>query len=166
MMEKNKFMMIIIIVLLVAMMGTIVGVSLYVLNLIQNQAQEAEAEGAREPQVIRKLTIDEITQIDIGEIKTNLQKGADGKAHFVVFTLVIGYDNTQDAESTNIGTILNDNLTRVRSIALAAAYSKAYNDFDNPDGINILASEIKDNLQELFESSLIADVYIYEFLRQ
>ena len=164
-MEKNKFMMIIIIVLLVAMMGTIVAVSLYVLGFVQNQSLDAE--GGRTPQAIRKLTIEEVSNINLGDpIRTNLRKDPDGRPRYVVFSIDIGYDNTQGKDSTDIAFLINMNITRARSLALRTAYSKSYADLDDPDGFAMLETEIKEKLQELFESSLIVDVNIYDYIIQ
>ena len=163
-MEKNKFMMIIIIALLVLMMGTIVGVSLYILNLVNNQTQEADGT-SRDPQAVKKLKVEEKTEISLGDpLSTNLQKGADGKDRFVKFSVSVYYDNTQKKESDDLYNILFLNVNKMRSIALNAAFNKTADELNHPDGFVLLANEIKDSLQSTFETNLIVEVDITEHL--
>jgi flagellar basal body-associated protein FliL len=166
-MEKNnKFMMIIIIALLVAMMGTIVGVSLYVLNLMNNQAEEIE--GSRVPQTIKKLAMEEITSIIIVEDDvTNLQPGADGRDnHFVRLSIQVGIDNTEKRDSEAVIAQINWNLERARMVVKTIVYAKSRDDLRHEDSFLLLADEIKLALQETFESNLIVEVIIFDFLVQ
>ena len=164
-MEKSKFMMIVIIALLVLMMGTIVTVSLYVLNLVQNQISEVDAEANRNPQAIRRLTVEELSEVAIGDkIQTNLLSGPDGKDRYAVFNLTVSFDNTQKRDSEAIGELLGRNVERIRSVALACARNKTYEDLIAADGHLVLANDIREQLQLVFESTLIYDVVVFELL--
>jgi len=161
-MEKNKLMMIVIIILLIVLLGTVVAVSMYVLNIMKSQPTTG---GNNIPQVSQGLTRDEITMISLGDpILTNLQVSEDGKTHNARITIEIGYDNTKATDSDALANMLNNQIKYARSIALACIYSKTFEELSKPDGMETLADEIKKRLQDEFLTTLIVDVNISDHI--
>ncbi|MCL2707482.1 MAG: flagellar basal body-associated FliL family protein [Defluviitaleaceae bacterium] len=167
-MEKNKFMLVIILAVLVLMLGTIIGVSLYVLNIMQNQALEAEDTGNRNPQAIRKLAVEEKTPIELGEpLQTNLKTDDDGKSRYIQMLVTVEVDNTQGKESEAVITLINRYLYVARSITFNLVRNRTYADVqDNPDGVSLLEREILEALRDEFESNLIVGVVISDYIMQ
>jgi flagellar basal body-associated protein FliL len=161
-MEKGKLMMVIIIVLLVVLLGTVLAVSFYVMNLVSKQA-EASGLNPQSEYAGKVLTQDEITKVTLGDaITTNLAKGPDNKDHVAKLRVVIGYDNTVKEESAAFEATINANLEYARAVALACIYSSTFEELSNPDGMANLANKIKEQLQDAFKTNLIVDVYFSE----
>jgi flagellar basal body-associated protein FliL len=160
-MEKSKLMMIIIIALLVLLLGTVVGVSLYALKLFNENSDPEARAAANQPQVVKNLTREQITSVSLGDpITTNLQKGDDGKSHFAILSVEVGYDNTVKNESDAFGLVLAENIKYARSVALSCIYGRKYEELQDMDGLNELAAEILQKLQEGFNSQMIVEVTI------
>jgi flagellar basal body-associated protein FliL len=165
-MEKGKLMMVIIIALLVILLGAVVGVSIYVMNLINSQTTIADVVNAQS-QIATSLSIDEKASMSLGDaIVTNLATGADGRKHFISVNGYIAYDIRDKKASDTFATKLTNNIHIARSIALACIISSTYEDLRDPDGMSILADRITRRLQEEFETNLIVDVYLSDFLLQ
>ena len=163
-MEKSKFMMIIILVLLVVLLGTVVTVSMYVLNLVKSQAEMTDAGGARKDTPTKNLSMEEIITVSLGDpITTNLSKGSDGLAHYAKIGVLVAYDNTVKKESDAFGEVFNQQLDYARAIALACIYSVTFDDIATTDGKAELANTIKEKLQNAFDSNLIVDVIFKEW---
>jgi flagellar basal body-associated protein FliL len=159
MMEKNKLMMIIIIALLVLLLGTVGAVSFYVLNLVRSQP-DPDAPS----QIARGVTLDEIESISLGEFVTNLAKTEQNKDRLIRISLSLAYDKTDKKASEALVEKINQHHHIARSIALACILSSTYDELIIPDGLANLADKIRVRLQEEFESNLIVDVYIDDWL--
>jgi flagellar basal body-associated protein FliL len=157
-MEKGRLMMIIIIVLLVVLLGTVVAVSIYVLNLI-NTNNQALADGTAAITEQKTLDINDMAEVFIGEITTNLQPGADGKEHSVMIEVNLRYDKTDEETATAFGELLAANMNVARWISLSCISDRTKEDIDDIDRLAMLGDEIKDKLQVEFKSQLIQDVY-------
>ena len=162
-MEKGKLMMVVIIALLVLLLGTVLAVSFYILNMV-NQAASAEAQGTQSESVSKELTQDDLTKVPLGAaITTNLAKGADGKSHMAKIGVVVSFNNTVEVESEAFAATLNNSLDYARSIALACIYSSTIEELSDPDGIANLANIIKEKLIDAFGTTLITDVFFNEW---
>jgi flagellar basal body-associated protein FliL len=157
-MEKGRLMMIIIIVLLVVLLGTVTAVSIYVLNLI-NSNNQAIADGSAAITEQKTLDINDMTEVPIGTITTNLLPGADGEAHSVRIEVNLRYDKTNEEEATAFGELLAANMNIARWISLSCISDRTKEDIDDIDRLAMLGDEIKDKLQVEFKSELIQDVY-------
>jgi flagellar basal body-associated protein FliL len=157
-MEKGRLMMIIIIVLLVLLLGTVTAVSIYVLNLI-NTNNQAIADGSAAITEQKTLDINDMTEVLIGEITTNLRPGADGKEHSVMIEVNLRYDKTDEEQATAFSELLAANMNVARWIALSSISDRTKEDIDDIDRLAMLGDEIKDKLQVEFKSQLIQDVY-------
>ena len=166
-MEKSKLLMIIIIALLVLLLGTIVGVSMYALRLF-NEVGTGDGSGvASGPQVVRILNREDISIVSLGDpITTNLQSGADGRARFAVVSVNVGYDNSVRNESDAFGQLLESQIPLARSVALRCLYGKTFDELRDPDGIAELENEILEMLQQEFNTSLIVEVTLSDYTFQ
>jgi len=165
-MGKDKLMMIIIIALLVIILGTVAGVSVYLINLMNKQAN-GEATGDETIAAVIALKPDEMTPVVLGdEILTNLAKGPENKQRILKAQVVLRYDNTQGKASTDFATLLEINVDVARSIALACMRSQTGEVLETPEGQDDLAVLIKTRLQEEFHTTLIVDVMFRNWLLQ
>lgn len=166
-MEKGKFMMIIIIVLLVVLLGTVVGVSFYVLNLVKNQAALSGDGDANASQVVRNLNIEETTSFSLGNsITTNLADSVDGSAHIAKIGVLIGYDNSVKDASAAFAETLTAQTDYARSIALACIRKYTYEELNAEDGQAVLSEDIKTKLQDEFNTTLIVKVSFDDWFLQ
>jgi flagellar basal body-associated protein FliL len=166
-MEKSKLMMIIIMALLVLLLGTVGGVSFYVMNMIRNQPSLADA-GSAAQQVARNLSIDEMETISLGDtMLTNLARSEGSRQnHYLRASGFIAYDATDRKEAEALAARINENIQFARSIALACIWGSTYEELSETDGPAILADRIRIRLQEEFESNLIVRVYFEDWLLQ
>lgn len=168
-MEKSKFMMIVIIVLLVVLLGTVVGVSFYVLNVVKNQP-EASSDGTvtgAQDRITKSLYIEEITTVSLGSaITTNLADSPNGEGHIAKVAVSVGYDNTQEKVSEDFAVTFGANTVVARAVALACIHKYTYEDLNTDDGPSMLADDIKKKLQEEFNTTLIVSVVFDEWLLQ
>ena len=163
-MEKSNLMMIVIIVLLVALLGTVVGVTFYAFNMVQSIEAQAAAAAAGWDRTPRQLHPDEIGRIMAGEsILTNLA-GPGGGGNMARIQVVIGYDNTQGRESNDIAELIYDQMTHIRIVALNSIGSRTAEELSAIDGRNVLAAEILDRLQNDFRTNMIVEVSFYEWV--
>ena len=164
-MEKSNLMMIVIIVLLVALLGTVVGVTIYAFNLVQNMEQAgARGDWDREP---RHLTVDEINRVMVGsDIITNLATDGPGVGNVVRTQVVVGYDNTQGRESEDISQRIESNITFIRTAALESLSTRTSQELSTRHGREALAAELLLTLQEEFMTNMIVEVSFYEWIIQ
>ncbi len=157
-------MMIIIIVLLVVLLGTVVAVSVYVLNIINAESTAVE-NGTAGVTRVRELSVKEKTTVVISsKLSTNLSRGTDGDSHIAQLAVSLQYDNTTD-DSVEFGELVNANIPLAKSVAIECITSFTYEELElDPDGRAILADKIKLSLQEEFNTTLIVNVIFDEWL--
>jgi len=164
-MEKSNLMMIVIIVLLVALLGTVVGVTFYAFNMVQRMeaaAHQAELGWEREARVMHP---DEINRIEVGDaIVTNLVSETGGTRGTARIQVVVGYDNTMERESVEISEMLNEHIAYVRTVSLEAIQNSTYNELTARGAMAALAEEILYRLQNDFRSNMIVEVSFIEWI--
>ena len=163
-MEKSNLMMIVIIVLLVALLGTVVGVVFYAFGLIRDM--EAAGVGQGFERSVRTLQADQINQVMIGEpIVTNLARADGGLSNSIArVQVVVGYDNTQGRESDDANALINDNMTVIRMIALDSIGRRTVEELSSQGGRDALRDELLETLQNDFRSNMIVSVGFYEWI--
>ncbi len=157
-MDKNKIMMIAIIALLVILLG-VVGVVAFKLFTITDD------EGGNSNEVTESVSLSpqEIQTFPLADpIVTNLTTGPDGKPHSARLSIAIGVDARDEAEALEFLTLLQQKELIIRSNCLSIISAKTYEDFKRADNTDIIEEEIKIELQELFDSNLIYEIYIYD----
>jgi flagellar basal body-associated protein FliL len=164
-MERSKLMMIIIIALLVLLLGTVVGVSVYVMNMIRSQTSLVES--ADNP-IAQRWSLEDTTSIQLGDtpIVTNLARSESGGNHFIRVSAWVGFLNTEKKASDTLAATLEDNIHIARSIALACIKGSTYEELSDPEGKVNLENKILLRLQEEFESNLIVFVSMDDYLLQ
>ncbi len=154
--DKNRIMMILILVLLVVLLGTIVGVSFYAMKILN-----AGAQAQQKPVEVSRLSVDEIDTVSMGDpISTNLKSTGDDKEHVARMSISVGIDNTDKKKSPATLQKVQDKIVVARDIALSTIMNTTYDDLMRPDGYDILKNQILAKLQETFNDNLIVEVYI------
>lgn len=152
-MEKNKLMMIVIIVLLVVLLGTIVGISFYVLNVMQNP-EETEIT----PPPVKEVQWEDLTTFSVGEITRNLLP-EDDKNHILKATYSFEINTTDDTEGLFMAT-LNNKIDMVRSIINSVVGNITYTEVRSVNGMDRLKEQILEKVRETFQTNLIWDMNI------
>lgn len=118
-----------------------------------------------EVQVDTALKMDEITPFVIGDgsaILTNLMTGPDGKSHVIKISTALGINTSKDAASdaAELMALLGVQTSAIKDVILGICRNKTYEELTIGDAKQILKSEILLELQDLFGTKLIVDVYI------
>ena len=165
-MEKSSLMMIIIIALLVALLATVVGVTLFAFNAFQNMETAAHADHSwvREERILHP---EQITRIPIGDsIITNLASDGGNFGGVARVQVLVGYDNTQGSDSNAIASRINDQMTLIRTITLAALQERSYQELTARGAMDDLGADILYRLQNDFMTNMIVEVSFYEWMIQ
>lgn len=161
--EKNKVMMIAIIILLVVLLVTI-GVGFFITFRNLNKDPEAVNEQTTEVAAINQEDIKLFTVVE--PIYTNLLTGADNEEHLVKLSISLGIDGTEKKESEKFMTLLTEQEVIVKDVIIGVVKNKTFEDLKKTDAREILKDELLTSLQKQFGSNLIIDIYIYDFLIQ
>lgn len=157
-MEKNKFMMISIIILLVALLGAIVVVAFSVLNAMKNTDAGVGVAATDTPRVV-ELTREQITPVNFSDpISTNLLATADGESRVIRVKIGVGVNNVDKKVSDAFLVTLNANEVKVRDVIIDILHNKTGPELLKPDGMAALKAEILESLQEVFKNNLIVEV--------
>lgn len=161
-MEKNKVMMISIIVLLVALLGTVVGVAFWVLKNMKT-VENPEDAAIDTPQIV-ELKREQITPVDFSDpISTNLLSIDDGENHVIRVKIGVGVNNIDKKVSEKFLVTLSDNEAKVRDTVIDILHNKTSIELLKPDGQVNLKAEILESLQEVFNNNLIVEVNMSEW---
>lgn len=162
-MEKNKIMMIAIIVLLISVIGAVVGVGVMVVKSLGADKASIEEEAPE----YANISHSELTLVNIdGPISTNLLTGVDEIPHTVKLDLSIGVVNTKETldESLALLSLLETKKVVIKSIILDTVKRKTYEEIMQTSAKGKLQNEIKRKLQIEFGTNLIYNVEIFEFI--
>jgi len=167
-MEKSSLMMIIIIALLVALLATVVGVTLFAFNMVQNMETSTQHVEQGRDRTPRELTPEQITRVAIGDsIITNLAtEGGSGFSGVARVQILVGYDNTQGSESVEIANRIDSQTTLIRTITLAALQERSYQELTTRGAMEALGADILERLQNDFNTNMIVEVSFYEWMIQ
>lgn len=159
-MEKNKIMMIAIIVLLVVLLITI-GLGFYFMFTNMGKTPEEET-----PEV-KNISQEEIQLYILSDaIYTNLLVGTDNKEHVIKISVSLGIDISNEKESAAFLTMLADKEVVVKDVVTSTLRKKTFEELKKSDAQEVLRDEILSNIQKEFNSNLIAKVYISELFLQ
>jgi len=166
-MEKSNLMMIVIIVLLVALLGTVVGVTFYAFNMVQNMEQAATRAAEGFDRTPRQLTPEEIGRVMIGDaIITNLATDDGRSGGTARIQVVVGYDNTDGRESDEMRERLEEQITYIRMVAMDRIGSRTFVELTAPGARERLSEEILEILVNEFMTNMIVEVGFYEWIVQ
>lgn len=153
-MEKNKVMMISIIVLLVVLLITIAGGAFLVVSKL-NSAETAE----KEPEPVKQENI-QLVQFDTDSIYTNLRVGDDNKNHVIRVGFSLGIDVSDKKEGEAFVTTITDKTPIVKDVIIGVLRNKTSEELEKSDAQAVLREEILEKLQQEFDSNLIVNVYL------
>jgi flagellar basal body-associated protein FliL len=163
-MEKSSLMMGVIILLLVALLGTIVGVTIFAFSVIRNFDATAQQPLDGFDRTPRQLLPGEIGRVTMGDpILTNAANENGGVGRVVRIQFSVGFDNTQGSDSTEIETMLDDHMDYIRSMALASIRNRTLSELSDRDGMRLLGDEILETLQNDFRTNMIVAIYFNEW---
>jgi flagellar basal body-associated protein FliL len=155
-MDKSKMMMIIIIALLVLLLGTVVGVGVYLINVSGRNGVDFPDD---RPIVV--VTPANMRTVSLGEIITNLYPGPNDRSDNVRVEVIVGLDESnpeRKVELEDFYTVFNRQLSTARAIAIDVLVSRTYDEVRTSESRRETAGIIKDELKKAFESNLIVDV--------
>ena len=166
-MDKSRLMMIVIIALLVILIGTVIGTTLFLLSGTGTDPDifAEAADPAHHPQ--RRSLMDMI-EVSLGErFQTNLATGADGRVAIVIAEVVVGLDGEAEPEELDPFMIsFNARIGMARSVIIHEFGNAHFDDVNTPEGQMALAETMTRALQEQFESNLILRVFFSDWTVQ
>ncbi len=162
-MEKNKIMMIVIIALLLVLIGTIAGLSMYAMRILGKET-------AAVPQDDKKSAVldqEKQDMVPLGDaLYTNLAKSNDNQEHVIRIKLTIAVDNTDKKASPALVTLLGERTVVIKDVVIGVLRTKTYEELLTMNAQEVLREEILTKLQQEFDTNLIATVYIDDLFLQ
>jgi flagellar basal body-associated protein FliL len=156
-MDKSKMMMIIIIALLVLLLGTVVGVGVYLINITPPERNpelvQPRVEGVTTPANMRIVSLDDMI--------ANLYPGPNGRQDTVSVEIIVGIDESEyvdKAELEEFYDIFTRRIPLARSVALNVFVSRTFEELNTLEGRRETAEIIKNELRQAFDSPLIVGV--------
>lgn len=164
-MGKNKIGMILIIVLLIVLLLTIGIGFFFIFKNLNSDTTEASNIIVTE----NSIDINDIYLFEIEDsIYTNLMVGEDNKEHVIKLSLNLGidYSGKNTKESDALTTTLTEKIPVIKDSVIGILRSKTYEELIRVDTQALLKEEILSSLQEVFNTDLIAKVYINDLILQ
>ena len=159
-MDKSKMMMGIIIALLVLLLGSVVGVTIFLIGLVGDDNGEDWHDPIPPPPIT--ITLMDLYQFDLGteRILTNTATDPGGTAAGIVQTDVfLGLNNTEEAEGLDELIVqLSERIGFARNIVISVFQSRTYEQMRTPEGQAATKEEIRLLMQEAFATNLIVSV--------
>jgi len=162
-MEKGKVMMGVIIGLLVLLLATVVGVSIYLFSLFGSDADHG-AGGTLQPTRVGR---EHIHPVSLGDtITINLASSpADRQRHAASIGVTVGVNSSGNTREFNsFLNLLNTHMAAARSVAQDAASNMTYDELRSPEGRDVLIESIMRGLKEEFDTNLIVEVVLDPFI--
>jgi flagellar basal body-associated protein FliL len=161
-MEKGRLMMVVIIILLVALLGTVVGVAFFVLREVQNMGLGNDP-GRLGNIPSPNIRAEHITRISAGDsIVTNI--GDANSSRFARFQVQVGIDNTQGTATVDAERIIREQVDYIRTVALEYVARTPMEDLMDVEARSHVRTSIKEHLARELNLDLIVDVTFSEWL--
>ena len=159
-MEKSGVLLGIIILLLVALMGTTVGISLFTIRTINDLRGDYPfiREGPRD------LRIDEMTTVRLPSQVTVVTSPCQTVNRQVQVEYAIRLDATQGRESDTIEQRVNDHRDEINIRVLEIVQSYTLDVLVSTGKANVIAEQLLDWLQDQFQSNLIVGVSVAQWI--
>ena len=166
-MDKSRIMLFVIIGLLVILIGTVVGVTIFLMGMMRND----NFENLHEPQpplLEVSLGVMDLEEVPLGEtIITNLLAGPDGRAGGVRVGVVASINSTIDEnELEAFVTAFNARMGAARNVVVDVFNGLTFDEVRTPEWRRAAQEEIRIRLQETFETTLIVQVQFSEWTVQ
>ena len=159
-MDKSKMMMIIIIALLVLLLGTVVGVGVYLINL--SSTDNSEWVEQQQPVTVGDLRPSDLRLVSLDSVTANLAPGPGGRSDNIVVEVYVGLNastSIDEAELDEFYAIFNRGLPIARSIVFDVFVTREYDEIRTLEGRAETAEIIRNELQEAFGSNLIVSIF-------
>ena len=166
-MDKSRLMMIVIIALLVILIGTVIGTTIFLLSG-PDPDPDIFAEVPDPVHHLQRTSLMDMVEVSLGErFQTNLATGIDGRVAIVIAEVVVGMDGEADlAELESFIMSFNARIGMARSVIIQEFGSAYFEDVNTPEGQLALAETMTRSLQEQFESNLILRVFFSDWTVQ
>ena len=166
-MDKSRLMMIVIIALLVILIGTVVGTTLFLLSG-PDPDPDIFAEVPDPVHHPQRTSLMDMIEVPLGErFQTNLATGLDGRVAIVIAEVVVGMDGEAEPEELEPFMMsFNARLGMARSVIIHEFGNAHFEDVNSPEGQMALAETMTRALQEQFESNLILRVFFSDWTVQ
>ena len=163
-MDKSRLMMIVIIALLVILIGTVIGTTLFLLSG-NDPALDIFAEVHDPVHHPQRITLMDMVEVSLGErFQTNLATGADGRVAMVFSEVVVGLDGQADpAELEPFIISFNARQGMARAVIISEFGNAFFDDINTPEGKMALAETMTLALREQFDSNLILRVFFSDW---
>ena len=166
-MDKSRLMLIIIIALLVILIGTVVGTTLFLLSgpEVDPEIFTEVPEPVHHPQ---RISLMDLVEVSLGDrFQTNLATGADGRVSVVIAEVVVGLDGEAPIEELEpFMSSFNARMGMARSVIIHEFGNAHFDEVNSPEGQMALAETMTRALQEQFESNLILRVFFSDWTVQ
>lgn len=162
-MDKSKMMMVIIIALLVLLLGTVVGVGVYLINLSDD---EGGWDIQQPPGVHDILMPEDLRTVSLETMTANLQLGPNNRSDNLVVEVVVGLNahHTVDAEELEeFYGVFTRGIPVARAVAFDVFLNRTYEEVRTAEGRAETAEILTHALQEAFGSNLIVTVMFSEW---
>ena len=164
--DKNKKMMILIIGLLVALIGVVIGVAFFIISSLNSDDTGVEVA----PIHSNVLTPADITLIPIGApIVTNLIPGVDGRERMVSLSFSVAVNHREedsDDGAAELIALLDRTEAVVRSIGLDVVRERTFEELRSREAAALLSAQILTRIQDEFQTNLIVNIVIDDLRAQ
>ena len=152
----------VIILLLVALMGTTVGVSIYTLRVIES----LRGEYPFEPIGPRRISVVDIQPVDLPPITTNVtsRDRTANRSLRVQFYVDIDNSNPRDRETQDIISAVQANRGQINSQILEILRTNYLDDIDLPGFHTVISSQVLEWMQLEFQSNLIVGLRMSDWI--
>jgi len=155
-MDKSKMMMAVIIALLLLLLGTVVGVGLYLVRVSGGDSNWTEPQ---DPAVIPVVRPGDLRTVSLGSLTANLALGPNNRSDNLVLEVNVGLNATvPTSELEDFYDIFNRGIPIARSEVLDVLVHRTYDQVRTGEGRAETAEIIKYRLQEAFDSNLIVTI--------
>ena len=159
-MDKSRLMLIVIIALLVILIGTMIGTTLFLLS--GNDVDPEIFVEAPDPVIHpHRTSLMELVEVSLGDrFSTNLTPGQDGRVAIVMAEVVVGIDSLADpVELESFLTAFNARQGMARAVVINEFGKATYEEINSPEGQMALAETMTRALQDQFETNMILRVF-------
>jgi flagellar basal body-associated protein FliL len=175
--EKNKLMMIVIILILAIMLAAVAFGFIYTIRMIQSVQSPPEPYESANYNISHGFDVGEMRFISLSDsIKVNLLRDTDNREHLALVRVDVGIASPSGAsnrekrqhskELDRLEATLTAKETIVRDIIIRKLSKTTYSDLRKADGAELLGRAITTELQNTFSSSFIVGTYFVEFFLQ
>ncbi|MDR1703433.1 MAG: flagellar basal body-associated FliL family protein [Clostridiales bacterium] len=156
-MDKSKRMLVLIIILLVALIGTIVGIAWYVITQVQKPAEQAEIT----PPPVVEVDLTKLETLDVGEFTCNLRQESQTPNYFQ-FHISLEVNGEKDKDGEFLA-LLEKKLDMIRDRVNQIVPAWSRSELMEVNGTALLKEQILTELREVFRSNLIWQVNLFNY---